>query len=389
MSNVKRIYGLRETKGEIGIEIELEGRNLNVLRNIRGWRAERDGSLRGAESVELVLRNPATRRSLPQYLRRIVDASGDVVIDDTGRAGVHVHLNVQDLDITQVYNIICAYMIFEDALTEYCGADRVGNLFCLRVRDAEYLIDILRDAVVQEDFHMIADDSIRYAAINVNALARYGSLEFRAMRSTLDMDRIHTWVDMLLRIRDWAVQFRDPQDIVETFSFKGPDVVFDTVFGENPVIEFNPEAMYDGIRRAQYVAYATNDWQFDEYQRALQMMGHPKIKDWRHYGRLHTVMKNEDEFYRDKYETDMVTQAARRYLDTLSKESELEVGEPEEENRFRKARVQHVPEFAAGIMGNPEIDRDMAQIVERIHELQDEEQHGQEWVGEVEDGEDF
>ncbi len=68
-------------------------------------------------------------------------------IEDSGRAGVHVHVNCQELNIIQLYNFITLYLIFEDSLVKWCGPDRVGNLFCLRAKDAEWLLFNLAGAL--------------------------------------------------------------------------------------------------------------------------------------------------------------------------------------------------------------------------------------------------
>lgn len=262
--NVCEYYDLPRTNGEIGIEIELEGSNVDEA-GAPGWRVERDGSLRG-DSAEYVMRKPVMLREVHKYVRALQKSLDDADAEpvDTGRAGVHVHVNMQQYSMTQVINYICAYMIFEDCLTDFCGEHRVGNLFCLRVRDADRLIFSLRDRIRRKDLLNINNNANRYAAINIESLPKFGSLEFRAMRSTVDPMEISQWAGMLVCIRDWAVKFDDPRDIIQEFSVDGPLQVFEDVFQQyEELLEFDPDSMYEGMRNAQFLAFCEDNWEFD------------------------------------------------------------------------------------------------------------------------------
>ena len=278
---VREYFGTGKTKGDIGIEIETEGRKVDRAMPM-GWRAERDGSLRG-NSVEFVLKKPVSLCDVHKYVTAVNVAlrAVDAEPEDTGRAGVHVHLNMQEYTITQAINVVTAYMIFEDILTDFCGEHRVGNLFCLRLRDADGLLFSLREKIVSKMLLGLDNNRNRYAAINIESLAKFGSLEFRAMRSTVDADEISNWAGLLTAIKDWAVQFKDPRDIVFRFSEDGPYNVFYDVFQQYAVLlEYDEDSLYEGVRNAQYLAFCTDDWEFNPYvlleQAALKgMNGYP------------------------------------------------------------------------------------------------------------------
>lgn len=249
-------------KREIGVEIEIEGNRLPQNAPM-GWRVEYDGSLRG-ESYEYVFTTPVPRKNVSTLLTRLSDKFKEMnsEVYDTGRAGVHVHVNIRDLTRNQLFNFICLYLIFEDVLVDFCGKDRVGNLFCLRVKDAEYLIEMLEAAIETDNLKVLYTDKIRYAAINCKAICQYGSLEFRAMRSTMDTDVLNSWVEILLRLKDSSKMFTDPQDIVSTMSWEGGEGFANKIFGT--MLSFFPNTDWEskvreGIRRAQPVAYAS-DW---------------------------------------------------------------------------------------------------------------------------------
>lgn len=259
-----RLPNRYKTDGDIGLEIEVEGEDLpRTNRDI--WRMESDGSLRG-NSVEYVLAKPMSsveKANALTYLDNKYVESGTVVHDSV-RAGVHVHINVQDLTLEQMFSFIVAYIILEDILTFYCGQYRQGNLFCLRIRDADFLLYVMEKVAKKEyNLNEFNSNQLRYSAINVTSLNRYGSLEFRAMRGTRNMSIINDWADMLLRLRDVSKVFDNASDVVSFLIEKGADAFLDHFLGGfNKTLGYVPKEMLelnDGLYRAYDLAMET-DW---------------------------------------------------------------------------------------------------------------------------------
>ena len=269
MSLVIKELGIRkEEPGDIGLEIEVEGSNLP--RCTKYWRNEQDGSLKGEETAEYVLSKPGNLEYISnalQYLDNLYTSTGTRV-DNTVRAGVHVHINCQRLTMTQLYNFITIYLILENLLVRWCGEFREGNLFCLRACDAEWLLSVIRAAALdnrkqfRQRFHK---DELRYASMNLKALGDYGSLEFRAMRGTRDLGLIYKWAETLFNLREFACTFDKPTDIIEQFSLGGINNFLERALGNNTGMFLDGVADYqkllwDGMRNAQDVAYCC-DWQ--------------------------------------------------------------------------------------------------------------------------------
>lgn len=228
--SVYDIFELNKQHGEVGIEIEVEGDSLPSEIPYY-WRVDNDGSLRG-EAAEYVLKNPVKRQTYKKALRHLFKKLKSSTILDTGNAGIHIHLNMQQITIEQVFSFICLYLLFEDPLVRFCGERRAGNLFCLRTKDAEYLIEYLMEMISNRNWYGFRSDYIRYSSINIGALQQYGSLEFRAMRSTLDIDLLSCWIDMLLRLKDSALSFDSITEIPRKFSELEPETFIDYCFGE-------------------------------------------------------------------------------------------------------------------------------------------------------------
>lgn len=262
------------TKGDVGIEIEVEGENLP--HTDKYWKMEADGSLRNdPESMEYVLAKPSTleqARIALKYLE-VMYKKHNTNVHDSVRAGVHVHINVQDLNIVELYNFMTVYIILEDLLTKYCGEFREGNLFCLRTGDAEFLLHQLAEAARTKRFNRLVTDDLRYASMNVKALGTYGSLEFRAMRGTRDLNTIYKWAEILLNLREVSKTFTDPTDVVNGFSECEANLFLNRCLGENADIfrEYSgwESLITQGVRRAQDVAFSTKWNRFSEEEKVV------------------------------------------------------------------------------------------------------------------------
>lgn len=218
----------RKVEGDkIGVEIEVEGDGLKY--EVEGWDSHDDGSLRG-EAVEYVLPTPLTLPTVKKRLNTLSEALEGCEVKDTGRAGVHIHINIQDMEEQHVFNFIILYLIFEEVLIRYCGEDRIGNLFCLRMRDAEYLSELLQEAAQLKDFGALYTDDVRYASINCKALVQYGSLEFRGMRSTIDSDVLVPWIEMLLALKEKAKCYHQASEITIDLSRFSPEGLAKDIF---------------------------------------------------------------------------------------------------------------------------------------------------------------
>ena len=164
--------------GDIGLEIEMEGRSIPPKDfTPPEWRKEVDASLRG-ESAEYVLRKPlplpGVMKAL-QKLQAVFNACGTEFIP-TYRAGIHVHINVQDLTPVQLVTFICSYFMLEEVLLRYCDKSRLGNHFCLRMSDASYALDELVKFIELQDLDPLNSENLRYASLNITSLFKYGSL---------------------------------------------------------------------------------------------------------------------------------------------------------------------------------------------------------------------
>ena len=258
--NILEQYDLRHRQGEIGIEIEMEGEYLPNT-DIVNWKVVPDGSLRGNSQYEYVLKSPATRKNVTKVLNKLSTIFCDCgsILLPSGRCGVHIHINCQQFTFMQTMNFACIHTIFEEILLNYCGTMRAGNMVCLRASDAEYSIIKLKEAFSKQNFDKyINNNHMRYSAMNLISLPKYGSIEFRALSTPKNIMDIEEWINILLQLKDASMTFNKPSEMVERMSMEGPMLFAKQILGKYfdvlniPNLE---ELLYIGIRHVQNIAY--------------------------------------------------------------------------------------------------------------------------------------
>lgn len=266
MKNIATLIGIPEEamRTELyGVEIEVEGNNLPPTLDRDIWRVEQDGSLKAAEAWEYVTPGPLSMegvKSSLDYLAGQYKRCGSKV-DESIRAGVHVHMNVQDWNIKQVVTFSTIYYILEDILMKHCGENREGNLFCLRARDAEFVLFRLLRSLKERNLKYLKDDIIRYSSLNYCSLFKYGSVEFRGMRGTGDLDAIYEWVEIINELRESSLKFDTPVDVVSTMSGDGELQFLNRVLPtKGHLFKGNDieQSIQESTRRIQMIAYGVN-----------------------------------------------------------------------------------------------------------------------------------
>lgn len=236
MKKLHELLGKELVKGDVGLEIECEGAGLKEVFN-EYWRSEDDGSLRGRypeSRIEFVLQRPIA----VEYVRKAMEDINDHLKNSkpvfSFRTSVHAHVNVLDLTDHQLLTFIYTYLILEEPLMNYCGKERKGNRFCLRYQDAEGMNRVLDKLFTKgaKELGNWAEEHIRYAAINLAAIRKYGSVEFRGMRGTLETDVIDIWCKALVSIRNYACHQKDCLDVHDTFIKLGAGEFLKHVLGD-------------------------------------------------------------------------------------------------------------------------------------------------------------
>lgn len=222
MTTVGQVLG-KAVQGDVGLELEVESMRGTPHVDTDVWMSKGEGSLR-YHGIEYVTRTPILcdkdKRGKIKYLTDIINRTEYRVIQDSPRTSLHVHTNVVNHTYNELWNQIVAWWLVENLMLKYCGEEmREGNLFCLRLCDAEglvsYCIGELKRGLFS--FERFAANELRYSAQNLTAVRKFGSLEYRCMRGVTDEETIDVWSSELHNLSRNAKGFRNPEHVLDTF----------------------------------------------------------------------------------------------------------------------------------------------------------------------------
>ncbi|CAN5950619.1 unnamed protein product [Sphagnum jensenii] len=157
--------------------------------------------------------------------------------------------------------------IHEDYILEYKGEEngdtRIGNNFCLRTRDAEGQITELVSSIKSSGHFVFLNNSNRYSATNFASLIKFGTIEFRSLECTTDIDRVVHWIKTVQALKVAAREYENPREIIAQFSRMGIHKFIRHNLQDCAYKYLNlpgySQMMRDGMRLAQDFAYCS-DW---------------------------------------------------------------------------------------------------------------------------------
>jgi len=273
---LSRYSTLTNHKGDVGIEIETETLEPYKAPTFSLWDHHVDDSLRDY-GIEYTLKRPMIYgKELQDSLLEFKTKTKDIPFKKSSfTTSVHVHLNVLKDSFLTLGNFFSIYLLIENLLVRYAGENRLSNLFCLPVCDAEEtftnIMQLARE-IERKRYGAFLFDAGRtkYAALNLSALPRFGSLEIRLLEGSTDIDKISEWVDILYGILSYSrTKGLTPHQILKMWRDKGPKIL-DSIFNEKlrkAISHKNEEELLE--ENSWYmssVACAVKDWAAMEIQ---------------------------------------------------------------------------------------------------------------------------
>lgn len=236
MKKIVELFKVKAIKGDVGVEIEVEGKGLKeVFTDV--WKTEIDGSLRGRypnTCAEFILARPIPVGAVEAAIINLKEELKGAEFDFSYRTSVHTHVNVQHLEFQQLLAMLYTYYLLEEPLMTFAGKKRKGNNFCLRLQDAEGVLNVVTKLFEfgEQGTMYVKPDQVRYSAMNIEALRKYGSVEFRGMEGNIDEKRIQKLCTALVRIREYGVKQDTPEAVYERFSELGSIPFMQEVLGD-------------------------------------------------------------------------------------------------------------------------------------------------------------
>lgn len=179
----------------IGIEVEVE--NAQFIGKVSSpWIAKDDGSLRN-NGVELIT-EPIAASLAPVALYHLMAKVLSSECSFSMRTSIHIHLNATDMTEQQVRDFVALYTIFEPALFNFAGRGRYKSVFCVPLNECNQIHHTLGRRISDGRWE-------KYTSLNLRRLADLGTLEFRHMAGTFDVDRVSNWIGIICRIKQYVM----------------------------------------------------------------------------------------------------------------------------------------------------------------------------------------
>jgi len=221
----RRVFNSKEWEWPLpeqlmGVEIEVEYRFCELLPDSRnvpaGWAIHTDGSLR--EGREYVLAVPLAGNALSNAIGSFFDAA------KIGRAmtsSTHIHIDMLD-DVTPaaLQTLVLMVYVLEPGIFQLCDPGREWTGYTNRLATApdEFLSRMLDPELMNKDERALSlaldHNGSRYYGLNLKALAKYGSLEFRYFPTCTSAEELASWISLVQTFKAAAMKLGTMQAFV-------------------------------------------------------------------------------------------------------------------------------------------------------------------------------
>lgn len=227
-----------------GAELEVESNTKLPEIDTGTWKTASDPSLRSRIPKEYTTRSPipfvGVDRAISSLLTTLNDNNVSEPIKDSATTSWHVHLNALDLSATELMTRLFLYWLLEPVIIKHCGTKREQNTFALQLKDSYHTLrrfDTNFYTTMISEPHRLSRNSWfsqeqRYSSQNVCALVKFGSIEYRAMKGTLDRDEIMIWINALTKM--WQhTGYTDPSQLLCSYYDLGVEGLLKEILGDD------------------------------------------------------------------------------------------------------------------------------------------------------------
>jgi hypothetical protein len=187
----------KDTFNRFGVEYEIEA--IDDCDSIgKDFKIVIDHSLRnnGKEFITYPVNFDVTLELFSQLHRNLI--LNNVFNPFSDRTSIHVHVNMSHLTIKEVVQFVRMYVITEPIWMRFAGPVRANNIFCVPLYST-YLPKYYNSNLTQ----MIANWH-KYTAFNLLPLKTLGTIEFRHLYGTDNLDIFTKWMSSINNLINWS-----------------------------------------------------------------------------------------------------------------------------------------------------------------------------------------
>lgn len=210
------------------------------------WQRKSDGSL--AAGYEYVLRSPLAGKQLADAVFKLF--SGETRVHRTYTGSTHIHLDMTDgVPVEALKVLLLMTYAFEtylyavgDVTRQWCGYANRLMAAPSAVLEAILGSDDLRN------FNRAVEDAGRYYGLNLCALSKYGSVEFRYFPTAESAEELLSWINLCQKFKKAAVAIGTVDKLLEMMKSKeGYNELLDTYF-DSDADGMRKECPYSRVR---------------------------------------------------------------------------------------------------------------------------------------------
>lgn len=236
-----------------GIEIELENVVINdVAWKWNWWQAKGENSLRnhGVEFVSLPAPF-AQRAEVLAQVPKMIKAYSSTKPDLSIRCSTHMHLNVSHMTMREVLHAMLTWYLLENLIVRTQSNYRQGNLFCLRMCDAESISTSLFNVIEDPGrFNTIFNkNAVKYSALNLAPIHELGTVEWRFLSPMTDPTLLNFWLEIFQSLLEYGAAMKIPDRLMQDYNSLNIQELFKKIFGKG-----NGSTLYEMVH-LKYPSY--------------------------------------------------------------------------------------------------------------------------------------
>jgi hypothetical protein len=126
----------------------------------------------------------------------------------TNRTSTHVHVNMANMSMGQVKHLLLLYALLEPVFFEVAGETRKHNIHCVP------LSFTMLPSIYSKPIQDIIKAWSKYSAFNLMPLKSQGTVEFRHLYGTGDIEVYQKWLTLIKEL--WDFVYTQPNNTLET-----------------------------------------------------------------------------------------------------------------------------------------------------------------------------
>ena len=261
----------------IGLELEIESWG-GRTQEFQGFDFTEDGSLRNM-GIEAISR-PTKSKFVENLLSTFFKNFGITDDNYSERCSTHVHVNVLDFTLEQLASLALIYQVTERLLFGYVSPERKSNIFCVPWCQADSKLDLVSIITTGKWRELKAWS--KYTALNLLAVTQRGTVEYRHLEGSCDVQHIMGWINLLGCLHNYAKETpveKIKAVLLDINTSSAYDMFLQSVFGKHTSMLFTPDYRVDleaGVIDAKLLftkGLPTGENALQRYVRAMEQAG--------------------------------------------------------------------------------------------------------------------